>query len=226
MQLLRSESAQAKDNRQNEVAEISRGIKALAKELGIPIVVLRRDFIVACFNRAAADVLSLAELDVGYSPNTISILSGLPKLERWCAEVISTDVPAQHDVRIADRSFIIRIAPYTNGQISGTVLTFTNVTAFRASINQAIYEREYTKAILNTAPDPLVAHQRRPGPEQREHFLVPDPVGRVLEVGRVVRAVRLRQKRGHAAFAQHLPDASHEHGDRRACELAQLGAVG
>lgn len=40
LQLLRSESEQAKDNRQNEVAEISRGIKALAKELGIPIVIL------------------------------------------------------------------------------------------------------------------------------------------------------------------------------------------
>jgi replicative DNA helicase len=40
LQLLRSESAQAKDNRQNEVAEISRGIKALAKELGIPIIIL------------------------------------------------------------------------------------------------------------------------------------------------------------------------------------------
>ncbi len=36
LQLLRSESAQAKDNRQNEVAEISRGIKALAKELEHP----------------------------------------------------------------------------------------------------------------------------------------------------------------------------------------------
>ncbi len=40
LQLLRSESAQAKDNRQNEVAEISRGIKALAKELKIPIIIL------------------------------------------------------------------------------------------------------------------------------------------------------------------------------------------
>ena len=36
------------------------------------------------------------------------------------------------------------------------VLTFTNVTAFRASIDQAIYERECTKAILNTVADPLV----------------------------------------------------------------------
>jgi replicative DNA helicase len=40
LQLLRSESNQAKDNRQNEVAEISRGIKALAKELSIPIIIL------------------------------------------------------------------------------------------------------------------------------------------------------------------------------------------
>jgi replicative DNA helicase len=40
LQLLRSESQQAKDNRQNEVAEISRGIKALAKELNIPIIIL------------------------------------------------------------------------------------------------------------------------------------------------------------------------------------------
>ena len=36
------------------------------------------------------------------------------------------------------------------------MLTFTNVTAFRASIDQAIYERECTKAILNTVADPLV----------------------------------------------------------------------
>ena len=40
LQLLHSESAQAKENRQNEVAEISRGIKALAKDLSIPIIVL------------------------------------------------------------------------------------------------------------------------------------------------------------------------------------------
>ena len=40
LQLLRSESSQAKDNRQNEVADISRNIKALAKELNIPIIIL------------------------------------------------------------------------------------------------------------------------------------------------------------------------------------------
>jgi replicative DNA helicase len=40
LQLLRSPSRRAQDNRQLEIAEISSGIKALAKELNIPIVVL------------------------------------------------------------------------------------------------------------------------------------------------------------------------------------------
>ncbi|HTV29043.1 MAG TPA: PAS domain S-box protein [Xanthobacteraceae bacterium] len=124
--------------------------------VGVPILVLRRDFIVACFNSAAAEVLSLAPSDIGRAPRAISFLSGLQKLEWWCEEVIGTGVPTQHDVRVADKSFIVRIAPYTGGQINGTVLSFTNVTAFRASIDQAVYEREYAKAIVNTVADPLV----------------------------------------------------------------------
>ena len=40
LQLLRSTSRRAQDNRQLEIAEISSGIKALAKELNIPIIVL------------------------------------------------------------------------------------------------------------------------------------------------------------------------------------------
>jgi replicative DNA helicase len=40
LQLLHSESRKAKDNRQQEVAEISAGIKALAKELKVPVLVL------------------------------------------------------------------------------------------------------------------------------------------------------------------------------------------
>ncbi len=40
LQLLRSNSRRAQDNRQIEIAEISAGVKALAKELKIPVIVL------------------------------------------------------------------------------------------------------------------------------------------------------------------------------------------
>ena len=40
LQLLNSSSKRAQENRQQEIAEISAGIKALAKELGVPIIVL------------------------------------------------------------------------------------------------------------------------------------------------------------------------------------------
>ncbi len=40
LQLLRSNSRRAQDNRQIEISEISNGLKALAKELNIPVVVL------------------------------------------------------------------------------------------------------------------------------------------------------------------------------------------
>ncbi len=124
----------------------------------VPVVVVRRDFLVACFNKAAADVLGLSGSDVGRPCRSISVLAGLPRLEQQCRQVIADGVECRADFRDGDRWFVVRISLCTTGdrQISGTVLSFTNVTAFRASTDQAIYEREFTKSILNTVADPLV----------------------------------------------------------------------
>src|SRR2546425_10197955 len=124
----------------------------------VPVVVVRRDFLIACFNKAAADVLGLSASDVGRPCRSISVFAGLPRLEKQCRQVIADGVECRADFRDGDRWFVVRIAPCTTAdrQISGTVLTFTNVTAFRASTDQAIYEREFTKSILNTVADPLV----------------------------------------------------------------------
>src|SRR6478672_11581394 len=124
----------------------------------VPIVVLRRDFTIAGFNKATADEFRLSPSDIGRASRDISRLAGLPSLEEQCSEVIASGVEARADFRDGDRWFVVRISPYANGerQVTGAVLTFTNVTAFRASIDQVIYERECTKAILNAVPDPLV----------------------------------------------------------------------
>ena len=75
-----------------------------------------------------------------------------------CMQVMVDGVPSRREMHYGDRWFLVRIAPYTgtDRQVRGAVLTFTNFTAFRASLGQAIYEREYTKTILNAVIDPLV----------------------------------------------------------------------
>jgi signal transduction histidine kinase len=124
----------------------------------VPIVVVQRDLMITGFNKAAADVLGLSLSDIGRASRDITVLAGVPRLEQQCSEAIARGVASRLDFRDGDRWFVVRISPYTSGdgQATGTVLTFTNVTAFRASIDQAIYERECTKAILNTVADPLV----------------------------------------------------------------------
>jgi PAS domain S-box-containing protein len=123
--------------------------------LDVPIVVVRCDLMIAGFNRAAADVLGLSASDIGRAPGDVSMLA---VLEQHCKQVITGGAESRADFRIGDKRFVVRISSYTTGerQLAGTLLTFTNVTAFRASIDQAIYERECTKAILNTVADPLV----------------------------------------------------------------------
>ena len=124
----------------------------------VPIIVVDRDCKVVRFNHAAGAALGLTPLDVRRRPCDIEVLAGARELEKLCAQVIADAAPCRREIRHGDRRFLLRLAPYSasNGQIEGAVLTFTNVTAFRESIDRAIYEREYTKAILNTVIDPLV----------------------------------------------------------------------
>ncbi len=124
----------------------------------IPIVVVRRDLVVAGFNRAAKDVLDLSPSDIGLACRDISVLAASRYLEEQCERVIAGGFDARLDFRDQDKWFVVHISRYVRGdrEVAGAVMTFTNVTAFRASIDQAVYEREFTKAILNTIADPLV----------------------------------------------------------------------
>jgi PAS domain S-box-containing protein len=157
----------AKDDELIVAGTVSGGAKTLdamtASEIGVleavdvPIIVISREYQIARINRAAMTVFGLKVSDLGCSLG--NTLAGIADLNRICRRVISDGAPHRIETRDGDRRFLLRIAPYTGSdrsQIMGAVLTFTNVTAFRASIEQAIYEREYTKAILNTVVDPVV----------------------------------------------------------------------
>jgi PAS domain S-box-containing protein len=124
----------------------------------IPIVVVRRDLTIAGFNSAAADVLGLLHRDIGRASRHVPAFADCPRLEQQCGDVATSGVDSRIDLRHGDTWFLVRISPSPrcDRQVTRIVLTFTDVTAFRKSIDHAIYEREFTKAILNTVRDPLV----------------------------------------------------------------------
>jgi signal transduction histidine kinase len=133
-------------------------LSGILDTIDLPIVVVSTAFVVASFNRPAASALRLTAANIGQSPRAIEVLKDFPDIEKLCAQVVADRVPTRRDLQFGGKWFLLRIAPYavSNDRVGGTVLTFTNVTAFRASIDRAIHEREFTKAILNTVIEPLV----------------------------------------------------------------------
>src|SRR6185437_12207296 len=139
-------------------ASASLDVVGVLDTIDVPIVVVGRDCTVARFNRAAEEVLGVTASDLGRHTRHLRALAGVPEIEKSCTRVMVDGVPSRHEMRTGDRWFLVRIAPYAVAErrACGAVLTFTNFTAFRASLGQAIYEREYTKTILNAVIDPLV----------------------------------------------------------------------
>ena len=156
---------------QLEIIELSRSKAAAEREdsssadivgildsIDVPVVMVHRDCKVARFNLAAAEILGITRSDVGQSTCDLQALKGIPDLDKTCRHVMDGEVPSRFEMRSGARWFLVRVAPYTgnDARVLGAVLTFTNITAFRASLSKAIYEREYTKTILNAMMDPLV----------------------------------------------------------------------
>src|SRR3989475_10930304 len=79
----------------------------------VPIVVLRRDSMLVCFNKAAAGVLRLSPSDIGRASRDISVLAGLPRLEEQCGQVIASGVESRTDFRDGEKAFVVRISPST-----------------------------------------------------------------------------------------------------------------
>src|SRR6266404_2258717 len=65
----------------------------------VPIVVLRRDFAIARFNKAAEDVLRLAPSDTGRLFRDVLVFAGLPRLEEQCSQVMASGVECRADLR-------------------------------------------------------------------------------------------------------------------------------
>ena len=124
----------------------------------LPVLVVDRDLTLVSFNPAAAKLLTLAGSDRGRQLRSIQMFAGVKNLPDLCEHVIASG--SSHRVEVGDGAgswFSVSIGCHkANQNINGAVLTLTNVTAFRESLERAIEEREYTKAVINTIADALV----------------------------------------------------------------------
>jgi signal transduction histidine kinase len=126
--------------------------------LELPVLVLDRDLTLVSFNPAAATLMSLTGSDYGRPLHSIQMLTGVQNLEELCEHVIASG--SSHRVEVsagAGSWYSLSIGCYkANQNIDGAVLTLTNVTGFRESLERAVKEREYTKAVINTIGDALM----------------------------------------------------------------------
>ncbi len=131
---------------------------AIFDVVDVPMVIVGVNCAVTRFNRAAAALLRLTPADIGKNLGHLHLLSDQPNIVELCARVMAEGAPLRCDLQNEERRLLLRIAAYPGGTrpTMGAVLTLTNVTAQRASIEQAIYEREFTKTILNTIMEPLI----------------------------------------------------------------------
>ena len=124
----------------------------------LPVLVVDCDLTLVSFNPAAAKLLALTGSDRGRPLRSIQMFAGVKNLPELCEHVIASE--SSHRVEIGDGAgswFSLSIGCHkANQNINGAVLTLTNVTAFRESLERAIEEREYTKAVINTIADALV----------------------------------------------------------------------
>jgi PAS domain S-box-containing protein len=124
----------------------------------LPVLVVDLDLILVSFNPAAAKLLALTGSDRGRALRSIQMLTGVKNLEDLCEHVIASG--SSHRLEIGDGAgswFSLSIGCHkVNQNINGAVLTLTNVTALRESLERAIEEREYSKAVINTMADALV----------------------------------------------------------------------
>ncbi|HEY3816782.1 MAG TPA: ATP-binding protein [Polyangiaceae bacterium] len=132
----------------------------LIDAIDLPVVVLGRDAKVIHCNSAAWAFLGLSPSDPGRTLRHSRVLDGvIGDIEELYEHVTAGGSPAQRELRTRDGSwFVVRTAPLFGAgrEVSGAVVTFTNVTGLYAGIEQSIYERDFTKTILNSVVSPLI----------------------------------------------------------------------
>jgi PAS domain S-box-containing protein len=130
---------------------------ALLESFDFPIMIMTSEGSLSRFNQAAMDMFGLEAADIGRPARSIAVLREVKEFEAVFTQIMANALPCRREIRHGDRRFIMRLTSYAGAHgEKGGMLTFTNVTALLESVEQAVYEREYAKTIINAMSEPLV----------------------------------------------------------------------
>src|SRR5689334_23075521 len=101
-----------RDTNGDDVAagEAATALVNVVDAVDVPIVVLKRDSTVLCFNKCAGDVLHLASADVGRAARDIHMLAAIPAFEEQCRRVIAHGAESRIEFRDGDKWFVVRLS--------------------------------------------------------------------------------------------------------------------
>lgn len=80
----------------------------ILQAVDVPIVVIGRDFTVASYNQAAANVLGLAPSHIDRAPCEIPVLAKIPELGEQCADMIAGGPACRVDFCDGEKWFVVR----------------------------------------------------------------------------------------------------------------------
>ena len=146
-------------HRNSELGQLNNDLNNLIASANIPMVIVGGDLRIRRFTPMASKAFNLLPADIGRPIAAVRGNIEIPDLEQMCAQVVETVTPATREVRDREGSWhSLRIRPYRTSDdvIDGAVVTLIDVTAVKTSLEQVAAARDYSEAIVDTVPTPLV----------------------------------------------------------------------
>jgi two-component system, chemotaxis family, CheB/CheR fusion protein len=142
-----------------ELGALNDDLVNLLAAINTPIVMVGNDLCIRRFTPAAESLFPLRSIDIGRPISDFKPLISVLDLGETLRGVL--DTLKMHDQEVQDskgNDYLMRVRPYRTGdnRIDGAVLTLTDITDLKRSMDEIRRARDYASAIVDTVREPLV----------------------------------------------------------------------
>jgi two-component system CheB/CheR fusion protein len=146
-------------SRNSELNRLNSDLTNLQTSTKLVILLLGRDLTIRRFSAQAEKQFGLHPGDLGRSLGGIRHNLDLPDLEALVAEVITTVLECEREVRSRDgRWHSLRVRPYLtlDNKVDGAVLVLVDIDAAKKAEHEVVLARDFAEAVIGTVRDPLL----------------------------------------------------------------------